>query len=53
MIPFIWAIQITGVKAVSVYVSDVKGGYGCARDVIEQVLRAQGKWLSNAHAFGW
>ena len=40
------------VKAVSVYVSDVKGGYGCARDVIEQVLRAQGKWLSNAHAFG-
>ena len=41
------------VKAVSVYVSDAKGGYGCARDVIEQVLRAQGKWLSNAHAFGW
>ncbi len=41
------------VKAVSVYVSGVRGGYGCARDVIEQVLRTQGKWLSNARAFGW
>jgi len=29
------------------------GGQGCGRDIIEQVLRAQGKWLSNAKAFGW
>jgi 3-deoxy-D-manno-octulosonate 8-phosphate phosphatase (KDO 8-P phosphatase) len=36
-----------------VYVSDRDGGYGCGRDVIEQVLRAQGKWLMNAKAFGW
>lgn len=41
------------VKAVSRYVSAVRGGYGFARDVIEQVLKAQGKWLSNARAFGW
>jgi len=41
------------IKSVSVYVCDYKGGYGCARDVIEQVLRAQGKWLSDAKAFGW
>ena len=41
------------IKDVSVYVSQRKGGYGCARDVIEQVLRAQGKWLSSAEAFGW
>jgi 3-deoxy-D-manno-octulosonate 8-phosphate phosphatase (KDO 8-P phosphatase) len=34
-------------------VSDRKGGYGCGRDVIEQVLRAQGKWVMNAKAFGW
>ena len=40
-------------KAAAVYVSDKNGGYGCARDVIEQVLQAQGKWLSNARAFGW
>ena len=41
------------IKAVSLYVSQRKGGYGCARDVIEQVLKAQGLWLSNAKAFGW
>lgn len=41
------------VKAISKYVSPCNGGYGAARDVIEQVLKAQGKWMSNATAFGW
>lgn len=41
------------VKAISVYVSDVEGGCGCGRDVIEQTLKAQGKWLQDERAFGW
>ena len=41
------------IKEVSCYVSDRIGGHGCGRDVIEQVLRAQGKWVMNAKAFGW
>ena len=41
------------VKDLSLYISSYKGGYGCGRDVIEQTLRAQGKWLSNEKAFGW
>lgn len=41
------------VKRVSRYISQRKGGEGCGRDVIEQVLRAQGKWLADAKAFGW
>lgn len=41
------------IKDVSIYVSHLNGGDGCARDVIEQVLRAQGKWLSSEKAFGW
>jgi 3-deoxy-D-manno-octulosonate 8-phosphate phosphatase (KDO 8-P phosphatase) len=41
------------IKAVSCYVSDKCGGQGCGRDVIEQVLRAQGKWLKDERAFGW
>ena len=41
------------VKAVSLYVSQQKGGYGCGRDVIEQTLKAQDKWLSDERAFGW
>ena len=41
------------IKEVSVYVSQLKGVYGCGRDFIEQVLRAQYKWVMNAKAFGW
>jgi 3-deoxy-D-manno-octulosonate 8-phosphate phosphatase (KDO 8-P phosphatase) len=41
------------VRAASCYVSDRCGGQGCGRDVLEQVLRAQGKWLSDERAFGW
>lgn len=41
------------IRAISIYVSHQRGGYGCGRDVIEQVLRAQGKWVMNAKAFGW
>ena len=31
----------------SVYVSQYAGGRGCVRDIIEQVLRAQDKWLKH------
>lgn len=41
------------IKDISIYVSHENGGQGCGRDVIEQVLRAQGKWMSSAKAFGW
>lgn len=41
------------VKAISRYVSQYAGGRGCGRDILEQVLRAQGKWLSDERAFGW
>lgn len=40
------------IKAVSKYISSKRGGEGCGRDVIEQVLKAQGKWMSD-EAFGW
>ena len=32
------------IKSVSKYISNKKGGQGCVRDVVEQVLRAHGKW---------
>ena len=41
------------VKETSIYVSDYEGGCGCGRDVIEQTLKAQGKWLQDERAFGW
>lgn len=41
------------IKEISTYVSDSKGGYGVARDILEQVMKAQGKWVLNEKAFGW
>ncbi len=40
------------IKQISVYISDKKGGEGCVRDVIEQVMRLHGKWMNN-DAFSW
>ncbi len=35
------------IKQLARYISDCKGGHGCVRDVIEQVLRAQGIWMGD------
>ena len=43
----------TEIKQIATYISDYKGGYGVARDILEQVMKAQGKWVMNAKAFGW
>ncbi len=40
------------IKAVARYISHFNGGKGCARDVIEQVLKVQGKWM-NDDAYHW
>lgn len=41
------------IQSLSKYVSPFDGGRGCVRDVVEQVLKVQGKWLKNEKAFGW
>ncbi|MGV8814073.1 MAG: KdsC family phosphatase [Gelidibacter sp.] len=38
------------IKTISKYISHKKGGQGCVRDVIEQVLKVQGKWNGNFDA---
>ena len=43
----------TDIKDIALYISERSGGNGCGRDVVEQVLRAQKKWMSDAKAFGW
>ncbi len=40
------------IKDISVYISDKKGGGGCVRDIIEQVLKVQGKWMTE-ESFFW
>lgn len=41
------------IRDISIYISHRNGGCGCGRDVVEQVLKAKGLWMSDAKAFGW
>ncbi len=43
----------TEIKEISKYVSVCKGGEGCVRDLVEQVLKSQGAWMSDNTTFGW
>jgi 3-deoxy-D-manno-octulosonate 8-phosphate phosphatase (KDO 8-P phosphatase) len=40
------------IKQAAVYISDKKGGEGCVRDVVEQVLRLHNKWM-DPDGFTW
>jgi len=40
------------IKQVSSYISEKRGGEGCVRDVVEQVLRLHNKWM-DPDAFAW
>ena len=43
------ADAVAEIKKVSQYISPLKGGEGCVRDVIEKVLKLQNKWLPDTH----
>ena len=38
------------IQNISRYISDKKGGEGCVRDIIEQILRLRGQWNHNFDA---
>jgi 3-deoxy-D-manno-octulosonate 8-phosphate phosphatase (KDO 8-P phosphatase) len=40
------------IKQICSYISDRKGGEGCVRDIIEQVMRLHNKWM-DSDAFTW
>lgn len=40
------------IKSIAHYISPKKGGEGCVRDLIQQVLRLQGKWFDE-DSFEW
>lgn len=41
------------IKDIAVYISPAEGGYGVARDLLEEIMKAQGHWMSHSEAFGW
>jgi len=46
------ADAVEEIKSVAHYISPFKGGRGCVRDVIEQVLRLHGRWM-DGESFVW
>lgn len=46
------ADAVPEVKAAARYISHCDGGYGVVRDVLEQTLKAQGRWDAS-EGFGW
>ncbi len=40
------------IKSISHYISHLNGGEGCVRDVLEQVMKVQGKWMTD-EGFHW
>lgn len=51
-VPVCPADAVEEIKNISIYISDKKGGEGCVRDIIEQVLKVQGKWMTE-EGFHW
>lgn len=41
------------IKRVARYISPINGGYGVARDILEEIMKTNGDWLSSEKAFGW
>ena len=41
------------IKEISLYVSPCKGGDGCGRDLLEQILKDRGLWMNSQEAFAW
>ena len=39
------ADAVPEIKQIAIYTSPIKGGEGCVRDIIQQLLRARGHWM--------
>ena len=52
-LPVCPADAVPEIKEISRYTSPKTGGMGVGRDIIEQVLKMQGKWMQDDDDFGW
>lgn len=63
-IPDILAMQSVGlpvapadaaadVKSVACFITKANGGYGVGRELLEEILKAKGVWMTHDDAFGW
>lgn len=40
-------------KVVACLITKASGGYGVARELLEEILKAKGVWMTNDDAYGW
>lgn len=41
------------VKAIACFITKANGGYGVARELLEEILKAKDVWMTRDDAFGW
>ena len=41
------------IKNIATYISPCKGGEGVGRDLLEQIMKLNGDWMSSSSSFGW
>lgn len=41
------------IKNIATYISPCKGGEGVGRDLLEQIMKLNGDWMSTSTSFGW
>lgn len=41
------------IKEIARYITIANGGYGVGREIIEEVMKANGDWMASEKAFGW
>ena len=52
-LPVCPADAVPEIKDISLYISHLGGGKGAVRDIIEQVLKAQDKWMKDFTFYVW
>ena len=52
-LPVCPADAVSEIKDISLYISNRNGGKGAVRDIIEQVLKAQDKWMKDFTCYIW
>jgi 3-deoxy-D-manno-octulosonate 8-phosphate phosphatase (KDO 8-P phosphatase) len=52
-LPVCPADAVSEIKDISLYISNRNGGKGAVRDIIEQVLKAQDKWMKDFSCYIW
>lgn len=41
------------VKTAATFITRAAGGYGVARELLEEILKVKGLWMLDSHAYGW